>query len=127
LCILIHHYYWEQSMKKYLLPALAISVLLPLGVQAQPPQGPGAGPGAGDPGNAFLDQLDGNKDGAVSKDEFMNPQVQAFTQQLEQQFKYMDKNSDGKVDAAEAATFIKEMQQRMEQMQQQQGGAPKAR
>lgn len=105
-------------MKAYL--ALALAVVLPVGVQAQP-----QGQMEPNHGQMFLRQFDKNGDGFVSKDEFVQPQAQM----IEQQFKHMDKSGDGFVNADEANAFAKEMQQRAEQMrqqmqqqQQQQGG-----
>ena len=88
---------------KYLIPALALLLSAPL--LAQSPQQ--------DPAAMFLKTFDANGDGKVSKNEFVQPQVQ----QIEKQFDYMDKNKDGAVDAAEAKAFGEEMQKRMEQMQ----------
>ena len=64
----------------------------------------------------FMKQMDENKDGKVSKEEFLKPN--------EAQFKHMDKNGDGGIDKAEVDAFAEEMRQRMMQMQQQQGGQP---
>lgn len=73
-----------------------------------------------DPGQIFLGRFDANQDGAVSLDEFKAPQIQ----NLEQQFAFMDKNQDAKVDSDEANQFAEEMRKRMEQMHQQGGRAP---
>lgn len=67
----------------------------------------------GNPSQMFLQTFDANKDGRVSRDEFVKPQVQ----QIEKQFQYMDKNGDGSVDAKEADAFAKEMQKRMQRME----------
>jgi Ca2+-binding EF-hand superfamily protein len=94
---------------KYLIPALALLVAVP--VSAQSPEQP-------NPGQLFLQTFDADKDGRVSKDEYVKPQVQ----QIEKQFDYLDKNKDGQVDAGEAEAFAAEMRQRAEQMQKQYGG-----
>jgi Ca2+-binding EF-hand superfamily protein len=89
---------------KYLIPA---ALLLAAPVLAQPPQ-------STDPGQAFLQTFDADRNGSVSKEEYIAPHVQQF----EKQFDYMDKNKDGAVDKAEADAFAEEMQQRIQQMQQ---------
>ena len=98
-------------MKK-LVPALLMATALP--VAAQPQQGANAP----SPTEMFMQQLDADKNGAVSEEEFLKPN--------REQFGYMDKNSDGSVTQDEIEAFHKEMQQRMQQMQmqqqQQQGG-----
>ncbi len=113
-------------MTKYLLPALTLAAVLPLAVQAQPGAGPGPAPapGQGDPAKEFFLQFDANKDGSVSKDEFTKPQLEAVGKQLEQQFKFMDKDGNGKVDSAEMAAFMQEMQKMQEQMQSKMQGQP---
>ena len=69
----------------------------------------------------FFEQFDTDKDGRVSKAEFLKP--------TEDQFDHMDSSKDGMLDAAEVQAFNTEMTQRMEEMQrrmmQQQGGAPR--
>lgn len=65
------------------------------------------------PGQAFLMQFDTNKDKKVSQEEFLKPS--------QEQFKALDKNSDGTATVEEAEAFAKEMHQRMmQQMQQRQ-------
>ena len=86
---------------KYLIPALALLLSAPL--LAQSPQQ--------DPAAMFLKTFDANGDGKVSKNEFVQPQVQ----QIEKQFDYMDKDNDGSVSGSEASAFASEMQQRMQQ------------
>ncbi|MEJ2577379.1 MAG: hypothetical protein P8106_12120 [Gammaproteobacteria bacterium] len=71
-----------------------------------------------DPAQGFMMQFDQDKNGAVTLDEFKGPQVEA----LEQQFSYMDKSGDGVIDQGEIEAFAEEMRQRMQQMQQQDGG-----
>jgi len=105
---------------RYYLPLL-LAIAAPLAVQAEYAQG-------GSPSQMFLQQFDANKDGKVTFDEFRKPQLEQFQQGIQQQFQYMDKNNDGKVDGAEADAFAEEMQERMEQAQKQEGGygqAPK--
>ena len=70
----------------------------------------------------FFEQFDTDKDGRVSKAEFLKP--------TEAQFDHMDRNKDGVLDPAEVKAFNTEMTQRMEEMQrrmmQQQGqGGPR--
>lgn len=91
---------------KYLIPALALFAALPVSAQA---------PAQPDPSKLFLQTFDADKDGKVSKDEYVKPQVQ----QIEKQFDYLDKNKDGYVDAEEAETFAAEMRKRAEQMKKQ--------
>jgi Ca2+-binding EF-hand superfamily protein len=59
----------------------------------------------------FMQNLDTNKDGKVSKEEYLKPG--------EEQFRQIDKNGDGAITRDEADAYHKEMQQRMEQMRQQ--------
>jgi Ca2+-binding EF-hand superfamily protein len=93
---------------KYLIPAVAMVLAAPLYAEQQ----------MGNPSQVFLQTFDADKDGRVSMDEYVKPQVQ----NIQKQFDYMDKNKDGHVDADEADAYAKEMQERMQQMQQQQGG-----
>ena len=68
----------------------------------------------------FFEQFDTDKDGRVSKAEFLQP--------TEAQFDHMDRNKDGVLDPAEVKAFNEEMTQRMEEMQRhmmQQQGAPR--
>ncbi len=51
-------------------------------------------------------EIDTNKDGAISKDEFMK--------QGEERFKRMDKNNDGKIDKSERDAMHDQMEQRRE-------------
>lgn len=95
---------------KHLISTVAFVLAAPM-VFAQPPQG--------NPGEAFLRTLDANGDGTVSREEFVQPQMQ----QIERQFDYMDKNHDSKVDIDEADAFAQEMQRRIQQIQQQHGGS----
>ncbi len=70
----------------------------------------------------FFEQFDTDKDGRVSKAEFLKP--------TEAQFDHMDRNKDGMLDQDEVKAFNAEMNQRMEEMQQrmmQQQGAPRRR
>lgn len=65
----------------------------------------------------FFEQFDTNKDGLVSKEEFLKPTVE--------QFNHMDRDKNGSLDQAEVKAFNDEMKQRMQEMQrqmQQQGG-----
>lgn len=76
-----------------------------------------------EPAVMFIEQIDTSGDGKVSMEEFMMP-VQT---QAEGQFKSMDKNGDGFISQDEADAFQKEMQERIEQMRQQQGQRPGGR
>jgi len=73
----------------------------------QAPQG--APPSMSD---AFMQQLDADKDGKVTKAEFLAP--------YEAQFAHLDKNKDGSVDKAEIDAFAEEMRQHMQKSKQQQ-------
>ena len=84
-----------------------------LAQQAPPQQMP-------DLNKMFFEQFDTDKDGKVSKAEFLKP--------TEAQFDHMDRNRDGVLDPAEVEAFNTEMTQRMEEMQRrmmQQQGAPR--
>ena len=85
---------------------ISISLLLPSMVLAQPQ--PGAQPHSMT--DAFM-MLDSDKDGKVSKAEFLAP--------YEKRFARMDSNSDGVVDRAEIGVLEKTMRERMEKMRQQ--------
>ncbi len=88
-------------MKKLIIPS--ILALLPAMAVALPP---GASPTS--MSDAFMQQLDSNKDGAVSKAEFLAPQ--------EKQFADMDANKDGAVDRAEIEAVEKSMREQMQKM-----------
>ena len=67
----------------------------------------------------FFQQFDANKDGQVSKVEFLQP--------TEAQFDHMDRDKNGDLDQAEVKAFNDEMKARIQEMQQrmqQQGGQP---
>lgn len=82
--------------------ALGLFALTPTVHAQQPPQGSAS--------KMFMQQMDANKDGKVSKEEFLKPQ--------EEMFKLIDKDGDGSVTEAEAAAFAQEMHQRMQQQMQ---------
>ena len=70
----------------------------------------------------FFEQFDTDKDGRVSRAEFLKP--------TEAQFDHMDRNKDGMLDQDEVKAFNAEMNQRMEEMQRQmmqQQGQPRRR
>ncbi|WP_456380079.1 hypothetical protein [Thiolapillus sp.] len=95
-------------MKKLIVPS--VFVLLPAMAVALPP---GANPTS--MSDAFMQQLDSNKDGAVSKAEFLAPQ--------EKQFADMDANEDGAVDRAEIEAVEKSMREQMQKMRKQSTGS----
>jgi Ca2+-binding EF-hand superfamily protein len=84
-----------------LLFALAAS---PLAAQQQ-------GQNAPDPSAQFMQELDTNRDGNVTLEEFMKPTQDGFRE--------MDKNGDGLLTKPEVDAYAKEMQQRMQQQHQQ--------
>lgn len=88
------------AVKKIIL----LGLLLPTSVIAQMPAG---GP---DMSQMFMQQLDENKDGKVTLEEFRKPN--------DAQFAAMDGNKDGAVDHAEITVFSEKMMQRMQQMRQ---------
>ncbi|WP_456372473.1 hypothetical protein [Thiolapillus sp.] len=92
-------------MKKTILAGL--SLLLPFLATAQAQ--PGAQPRS--MADAFM-MLDSDKDGKVSKTEFLAPYEKRFAQ--------MDSNHDGAVDRGEIEALEKAMRARMEQMRKQQ-------
>ncbi|WP_457674030.1 hypothetical protein [Thiolapillus sp.] len=97
-------------MKRFLPTGLAL--LLPALALAQPP----AGQPPRSMADAFMAQLDSNRDGKVSKAEFIAPHEKRFAQ--------IDRNGDGVVDKAEIEALEKSMRERMEQMRQQRQQAP---
>ncbi len=90
-------------MKKMLI-ALAIICPPAFAQQGQMPQMP-------DLGEMFFNQFDENRDGSVSRDEFLKP--------TEAQFDHMDRDKNGALDQAEVKAFNDEMQSRMQEMQRQ--------
>jgi Ca2+-binding EF-hand superfamily protein len=80
------------------------------------PTGPGQMP---DLEALFFQQFDSDRDGRVSKGEFLKP--------TEAQFDHMDQDKDGMVDGAEVKAFNDEMARRMQEMQRQmqQQGMPR--
>jgi len=81
----------------FLLPAIAI-----------------AQPAAGKPqsmSDAFMMQLDSNKDGKVSQEEFIAPH--------KKQFAAMDSNGDGAIDQAEIQALEKRVREQMQKMREQ--------
>jgi len=58
--------------------------------------------------DAFMLQLDSNKDGKVTKEEFFAPH--------EKQFANMDSNKDGAIDKTEIQAVEKQWRERMEKM-----------
>ena len=88
-------------MKKLIIPSLL--ALLPVLANAQPP--------AGRPSSmseAFMMQLDANRDGKVSKAEFLANE--------ENQFDKMDSNKDGDIDRTEIEAMEKRMREQMQKM-----------
>ncbi len=60
----------------------------------------------------FMQQLDTDKDGKVTKAEFLKPQ--------EAQFAHIDTNQDGSIDKGEAEAFATKRQRQIQQLRQQQ-------
>lgn len=81
---------------------LGLLALAPVSYAQQSPQGAA--------GKMFMQQMDTDKDGKVSKDEFLKPQAEMF--------KVIDKDGDGFITEAEADAFAQEMRQRMQQQMQ---------
>ncbi|WP_456417177.1 hypothetical protein [Thiolapillus sp.] len=92
---------------------LVISFVLPIVPAIAFALPPGASPTS--MSDAFMQQLDSNKDGAVSKAEFLAPQ--------EKQFANMDANKDGVVDRAEIEAVEKAMREQMQKMHQRPAGS----
>jgi Ca2+-binding EF-hand superfamily protein len=86
-------------------PALLFALATPLAAQQQ-------GQNVPDPSEQFMQELDTNRDGNVTLQEFMKP--------TEDGFREMDKNGDGLLTKPEVDAYAKEMQQRMQQQQHQQ-------
>lgn len=92
---------------------------LTLVASAAQAQGPGAQPAIPTPAEMagrFMQNNDADKNGTVSKAEFMKP--------MEDEFKSMDANGDGQLDKAEVEKFATGIQQRMEQARAKAGQAP---
>lgn len=92
---------------KPIVTALLLSAAFPLMAQQQ-------GANTPSPSEMFMQQMDANKDGQITLEEFQRP--------TNEQFKFMDKDGNGAVTAEEADAFHQQMQQRMQQMQMQRGG-----
>ena len=88
--------------------SLLLVAFLPFVALAQAPAGPAEM--MPDMGELFLEQMDADKDGKVTLDEFRKPS--------DEQFAFMDTNKDGVVTADEARAYARMMMQRMQQMQQ---------
>ena len=93
---------------KMTIPVLLFAVTTPLAAQQQEQTLP-------DPSERFMLELDTDRDGNVTLEEFMKPTQTGFRE--------MDKNGDGLLTKPEVDAYSKEMQQRMQQSyeQQQQG------
>lgn len=100
---------------KNIAPMLLLAFAAPVAAQSQGGGMPGYGQPQGgarpDPAQMFIQQLDANKDGKVSLEEFLAPGTRQFGQ--------IDKDGDGYITPDEAKAFQEEMQKRMEQMRQQ--------
>lgn len=90
-------------MKSVLIPAVGLFAL----ASASYAQQPASPPPQGKPSQIFMQQMDTNKDGKVSKEEFLRPQ--------EEMFKHIDKDGDGFITETEVDDFAKEMRERMQQ------------
>ena len=93
-------------MKRSLLLILIATLSTPLFAQ-QPPN-------AASMSDMFMQQMDADKDGKVSKGEYLKPH--------EMQFSHMDTSGDGNLDKGEVDAYAKKIEQQMQQMRQQ--GAP---
>jgi hypothetical protein len=113
----------SNALMKPLVTALLLAATLPVAAQ---PQGANQPPSP----DMFMQMKDANQDGKVTLEEFQAPTSEQL-KAMEQQFIYMDKNSDGALTADEVETVMQEMQQRMQQrmqqMQQRPGGNPHQR
>lgn len=100
---------------KTIAPMLLLAFAAPVAAQSQGGGMPGYGQQSGqarpDPAQMFIQQLDADKDGKVSLEEFLAPGKKQFAQ--------IDKNGDGYITQDEAQAFQEEMRKRMEQMRQQ--------
>jgi Ca2+-binding EF-hand superfamily protein len=85
-----------QSIKSFALAALVAATAASTAVAQQPESGQ---QGPSDPAQAFVDQLDKNGDGKVSKDEALAPQGPRFSE--------ADTNGDGVITADEASESFK--------------------
>jgi Ca2+-binding EF-hand superfamily protein len=90
---------------KMIFPVLLFAVTTPLAAQQQ-------GQTLPDPSEQFMMELDTDRDGNVTLEEFMKPTQNGFRE--------MDKNGDGLLTKPEVDAYSKEMQQRMQQSYQQQ-------
>ena len=95
-------------MNKLIIKTLLL-VLLPAMACAEPPQGRPSSMS-----EAFMMQLDANRDGKVSKAEFLANE--------EKQFDQMDSNKDGNIDRAEIEAMEKRMREQMQKMRKQPAG-----
>lgn len=89
---------------------LSLVLLLPAVAVAQAPAG-----GPASMSDAFMLQLDSNKDRKVSKAEFIAPH--------EKQFADMDSNKDGVIDKIEVETIEKQWREQLNKMRKQPMGS----
>ena len=96
---------------KRIAPVLLLALATPLAAQPQQQNVP-------EPSERFMQELDTNRDGKVTLQEFMKP--------TEDGFREMDENGDGFLTKPEVDAYSKKMQEQMQQQyqqrQQQQGG-----
>lgn len=100
-----------QTVKLELLAgvaAIAIGLLLPLSLQADPADG-APPPGRGD----LFGQIDANHDGFISHDELLAFEQKRTARRVDAMYGRMDENHDGKVTKAEYDAAIAEMRARM--------------
>ncbi len=91
--------------------AISLALIVSLPAMAQPDGQPMA------PEKLFIQQLDTDKSGGVSLDEFLAPQ--------KKKYQFIDANKDGAISEQEAANFFRELQKRMKQMQQRRQAQPR--
>lgn len=87
-------------------PVLLLAIATPLAAQQQQQNAP-------DPSERFMQELDTDRDGKVTLQEFMKP--------TEDGFREMDENGDGLLSKPEVDAYSKKVQQQYQQQQQGRG------